>query len=1287
MGSERSAAKLERFDTTERLGEGASGVVYRALDRVRGEVVALKVLSVSDPDSLFRFKGEFRALASLKHRNLLELYELVTHNEQWLLTMELVKGRDFLNFVRPGGEKPATQQQGDDLTEVVDVEAWTNPALADGAIGDAQPENDVLAYPADAVHRGTLDPRRLRSALQQLFEGLKALHASNRIHRDLKPANVLLFDADERLVICDFGLVTTRPIERMASRLGDQFSAGAGSTTNGEIAGTLAFMSPEQATGHAIAPASDYYAVGVMLYQALTGQVPFDPRLPRQVAIRAKSEQRPRHPRAINADAPEDLSDLALALLDPDPAQRPGYSDVMRVAREGADALAWPSNRPAAPEVLIGRHEQIGQLAAALQQARSGLATVALLSGRSGMGKSAVAQAFLNSAIEQENVLVLAGRCYEREQLPHKALDPLIDSLSDHLLSMDEQTVRDLVPPTTSSLARLFPALLRVSYVKELCGAGNEPIDPASKKRRAYASLREILRRLSLRRPLILFIDDLQWGDVESGPWFTELLHPPQPPSLLLLCAYRAEDEERSPLLTALRKTHLPEAGIQTPVVVKVAELDATESNELALACLSGIPDLEKAAALVAREGGGSPFFLRMFADYVRRHGTEAAAKVKLEDLLSKQIEALAPAARQLLSIVATAGRPEMLRVVYDAAQLHAGGQSALRALEAQRLVQTTGVDADDRVEVCHDRIRETAYRLLDANSKAGFHRELARTLERHQPEGAEGLLNHWRAAGERTKAGDYALKAAQKAENSLAFGRAAELLSEALALLAPEPVQARQLEERRGRALVLAGRGVEAADAFFRAMEGAQEDHAMQLRAMATTQLLRAGRLAQAFAELGRARKMLGLAFPKSDLRAVGMLLWRRAQIWLRGLRLRVRRNAKATQLHRIDMQWAIASSLSCMDHLRGSIYQAEHMLTALRSGDPYRMACALGMESTVLSSENKNPARTQRVIDRGLELAGISGESHALSVVKGTAGVSRMLEGRFREAVRLTRESQETVRGPGHEAACDGRQLSPRPAPRSCGRRSQAEGGAKRDERARRAQSRSLRPHACAGVSRSSALKAGRRARRGCRPRGPSGPRRPRASDDSPSAPLASAQPIVSKNMLEGEAHGARRRRSAPPMPFDSAVSGQDSQRRHVGRFVQPLGEVASESSRYRGNMDVHARQHDRSEDARVPVGRGWVEREWDDCIGGEDVLFRLRLQRHRALLFKHVHDASAHGRGHLARRRLFAVGGQQGDGAITDAKQPTTFCSIGLHCDVDHASPPLIGARAGCKQQRER
>jgi serine/threonine protein kinase len=1012
MGSERSAAKLERFDTTERLGEGASGVVYRALDRVRGEVVALKVLSVSDPDSLFRFKGEFRALASLKHRNLLELYELVTHNEQWLLTMELVKGRDFLNFVRPGGEKPATQQQGDDLTEVVDVEAWTNPALADGAIGDAQPENDVLAYPADAVHRGTLDPRRLRSALQQLFEGLKALHASNRIHRDLKPANVLLFDADERLVICDFGLVTTRPIERMASRLGDQFSAGAGSTTNGEIAGTLAFMSPEQATGHAIAPASDYYAVGVMLYQALTGQVPFDPRLPRQVAIRAKSEQRPRHPRAINADAPEDLSDLALALLDPDPAQRPGYSDVMRVAREGADALAWPSNRPAAPEVLIGRHEQIGQLAAALQQARSGLATVALLSGRSGMGKSAVAQAFLNSAIEQENVLVLAGRCYEREQLPHKALDPLIDSLSDHLLSMDEQTVRDLVPPTTSSLARLFPALLRVSYVKELCGAGNEPIDPASKKRRAYASLREILRRLSLRRPLILFIDDLQWGDVESGPWFTELLHPPQPPSLLLLCAYRAEDEERSPLLTALRKTHLPEAGIQTPVVVKVAELDATESNELALACLSGIPDLEKAAALVAREGGGSPFFLRMFADYVRRHGTEAAAKVKLEDLLSKQIEALAPAARQLLSIVATAGRPEMLRVVYDAAQLHAGGQSALRALEAQRLVQTTGVDADDRVEVCHDRIRETAYRLLDANSKAGFHRELARTLERHQPEGAEGLLNHWRAAGERTKAGDYALKAAQKAENSLAFGRAAELLSEALALLAPEPVQARQLEERRGRALVLAGRGVEAADAFFRAMEGAQEDHAMQLRAMATTQLLRAGRLAQAFAELGRARKMLGLAFPKSDLRAVGMLLWRRAQIWLRGLRLRVRRNAKATQLHRIDMQWAIASSLSCMDHLRGSIYQAEHMLTALRSGDPYRMACALGMESTVLSSENKNPARTQRVIDRGLELAGISGESHALSVVKGTAGVSRMLEGRFREAVRLTRESQEILR-----------------------------------------------------------------------------------------------------------------------------------------------------------------------------------------------------------------------------------------------------------------------------------
>jgi eukaryotic-like serine/threonine-protein kinase len=1012
MAIDPTCARTERFEIAELLGRGASGSVYRAFDRQRGEVVALKILSVSDPSSLFRFKGEFRALTNVKHNNLLELYELVIQDDQCLLTMELVEGRDFLDFVRP---RPSTAGEGaplGDETECVPARLLTGePDDSVDPLSHSVPANDVAEYPESAVHQGVLDVPRLRSALRQMCEGLNALHDSGRIHRDLKPANVLVFDVDGRLVICDFGLVVATAAERHAAA-DTQTNESLQPRTITEIAGTMAYMSPEQASGERVSEAGDYYAIGVMLYQALTGRVPFDPRLTRSAALRAKREQRPADPRALNPEAPADLAELALALLDPDPATRPKYAQVVRVARARLSSLPDAHGFPGGPEVFVGRVQQLAQLDAAFAQARTGLATVALVSGYSGMGKSSTVRTFLSGAVDRGRAIVLAGRCYEREQLPHKAFDPIVDSLSEYLLSLDDHVIGAVLPATTPALARLFPVLLRVPHVQALCSTASESTDPTVTKRHAYAALREILHHLALRRPLILYIDDLQWGDLESGPWFTELLRPPQPPPLLLLCAYRAEDASESPLLVALRNTHLPDAGVRAPVSVTLGNLTEVESHALARAAVTGMADAEEAAALVVREGGGSPFFLRMFADYVRARGATAAANVKLADLLSTQIRALSPEAHQLLSVVATAGRPEQLRVAYAAAGLTSGGHSALRALEAQRLVQATGVDDEDRVEVCHDRIRETAYRLLTDGQRTALHRGLGETLARYRPDGAEALLRHWREAGDRVRAGEYALKATKIAEDSLAFGRAAELLSEVIALLAPPADEARRIEERRARALVLAGRGVEAAEAFFRAIEGVPEAQAIELRMLATTQLLRSGCIAQAYAELERAQATLGLTFPKTTVRALGMLLWRRIQIWFLGLRIRRRRSVTADALRTLDMLWAVASSLSAVDHLRGSVYQATNLLLALKSGEPYRMACALATECTVLAANNRDPARTQRVIDRGLELAGFSGDPHSLSAVKGTAGICRMLEGRFREAVRLTRESQEILR-----------------------------------------------------------------------------------------------------------------------------------------------------------------------------------------------------------------------------------------------------------------------------------
>ena len=385
----------DRFVVEHSLGQGGMGSVHQAYDTARGTVVALKMLQRVDPTSLLRFKTEFRALANLSHRNLVQLYDLVQRGDDYLLSMELVDGHDFLSHVRSEGSIDITLER-EGATESVDC------LLLDRQSGTTRSG----MQPARQV--GGLDERKLRAALRQLAEGLHALHTSGQLHRDLKPANVLVFRADERLVICDFGLVVDSAMQRVKPRASmPPASASATHTVSDEFAGTLAFMSPEQTAGLALTPASDWYAVGMMLYQALTLRLPFDPRLSWAEALRVRQEQQPDHPLTIAPDAPVELANLAMALLRRDPEQRAGYAAIIATL-DGQD----PLTSVAAPErdLLVGREPELRMLHTALASTRAGRPGATLVSGLSGMGKSAVVQRFL-SECEQAGALVLRGRC------------------------------------------------------------------------------------------------------------------------------------------------------------------------------------------------------------------------------------------------------------------------------------------------------------------------------------------------------------------------------------------------------------------------------------------------------------------------------------------------------------------------------------------------------------------------------------------------------------------------------------------------------------------------------------------------------------------------------------------------------------------------------------------------------------------------------------------------------------------------------------------------------------
>ncbi|HVZ35508.1 MAG TPA: serine/threonine-protein kinase, partial [Polyangiaceae bacterium] len=203
---------LGRFTILDRLGSGAMGTVYAAFDPERGANVALKLLTRTDAIGVYRIKREFRSLSRLAHPNLVTLHELFQAHGCWFFSMQLVPGVRFDDWIR--GAEPSQREA------------------------------------------------RLRAMTLQLARAVGAIHDAGKLHCDLKPSNVRV-TPEGRVVVLDFGLVSESSL------------AGEGHSSPIEIAGTPGYMAPEQAAGKPPTTASDWYAVGVMLFEALTGRLPF----------------------------------------------------------------------------------------------------------------------------------------------------------------------------------------------------------------------------------------------------------------------------------------------------------------------------------------------------------------------------------------------------------------------------------------------------------------------------------------------------------------------------------------------------------------------------------------------------------------------------------------------------------------------------------------------------------------------------------------------------------------------------------------------------------------------------------------------------------------------------------------------------------------------------------------------------------------------------------------------------------------------------------------------------
>jgi eukaryotic-like serine/threonine-protein kinase len=740
-----------RYYVRRRIGSGSFGIVYEVYDPVRNKYLALKALRQATPDALYRFKREFRSLSDMAESNLVRLYDLVAEGDQWFVSMELIRGGNFIEYVR-----------GTPFASMGDEEEQT----ADAAIAAA-------------------DSNRLALALPQLATGLVALHSAGKLHRDIKPSNVLVGAEDHRVVLLDFGLVLDT----------DLLSPG---TNTVATSGTPAYMSPEQAEGAPLGPASDWYAVGIMLYEALTGRVPFRGSYVEILDAKRAGDVPP--PSTIVPGAPQRFDDLCRDLLRLDPAARPSAEEIL--ARLGVAAPARVSFAGRGSHLLVGRERHLRVLRDAFDAAVDGTQTTICVQGDSGAGKSALVRAFLEEKRDEvPDLLVLTGRCYQRESVPYKGVDSLVDALHRYTSRLSATEIDALLPRDIAPAEQLFPILQSLGDLMRVRRRGVPDLDASQHdlRQRAFATMRELLLRLAERTKLVLFIDDLQWGDVDSAELLDEMLRPPDAPPLLFIAAYRS-DADASPFVRALRERVPARDLILDP-------LTPEESRQLALELLGdSVRDPAEVAAIIAEESGGSPFFISELVRAFSMAGpTVLRRDATILEVLQVRLRSLPPAALGLLQMIAVHGRP-ILRAPLHRALSGGEFEQTLTTLAAQNLIRGRETALGEAVEPYHDRVAEAALSMLDEKELRQRHAQLAAALEKFEVD-AELLADHLLAAGLPDRAAVYVERAAENAAAALAFDRAARLFRRAITL---NPSNARALRRRLAEVTESGGSGEE---------------------------------------------------------------------------------------------------------------------------------------------------------------------------------------------------------------------------------------------------------------------------------------------------------------------------------------------------------------------------------------------------------------------------------------------------------------------------------------------
>jgi tRNA A-37 threonylcarbamoyl transferase component Bud32/tetratricopeptide (TPR) repeat protein len=755
-----AGARLGPYEVISQLGAGGMGEVYKAVDTRLTREVAVKVIRrtlVHDETALDRLLREATLASALNHPNIVTIYETGVVGTDRYIAMELIDGSTLR----------ALAAQGLPLARVV--------AIA-----------------------------------RQVAEALGVAHAAQIVHRDIKPDNVMV-RPDGYVKLLDFGLARLQP---------DALAAGSttGATAKGAILGTIGYMAPEQARGDKVAPEADVFALGVMLYELVTGRHPFM-AASQLGTLHALMWETPEPPSLLNHELPRAIDQLILEMLQKDPRLRPGATEVMfrlTVAHDSSvaaalSAVAIPARRMVAPAQIAGRDAELDALLHEYGSTQRNKGRLVFVGGEAGMGKTTLVETFLQHLEESgDGVRIGRGRCSERlagteaylpvlEVLDSVQKNEQLGSLSRIIRALAPSWYAQIMPPTDndSSAARL---------ASETVGGSQERL------KRELAALFEEIGRM---QPVILSFDDVHWADPSTTDLIAYLVRRLDTARLMIVVTARpsALAQARHPFLPL--KLDLLASGLCKEISLGLLDEAAIEQYAALQFPENAFP--ARFAALIHQRTDGNPLFMaELLRDLKRRQvirqqdGSwvvgEDLSKLERElpesvrGLVQRKLEALDEADRRLLGGASVQGFDFDSAIVAAALQLDEERvEDSLERLEREHaLVRFVDeFEAPDRSLTLRYRFSQHVYHNafyegLRGTRRVALSRTIAERLVKRSgdqaAENAGDIAILFESARDNLRAADYWNRAAQAAARLYAHDETARLARRGLKLLESEP-------------------------------------------------------------------------------------------------------------------------------------------------------------------------------------------------------------------------------------------------------------------------------------------------------------------------------------------------------------------------------------------------------------------------------------------------------------------------------------------------------------------